>query len=156
MWRRCHEHLRACGDSPKTSRSVTWLQTLFCYCSPMKSQRPWSFDKYLISLYQPSASKLVDDARFDTSSFWIQIHNLPLIRMNKANATAIGSTIGRVEQVEASPSGECRGRCIRVRISINIEQPLCRGRYVDLGDSDPIGSPSNMNVCLSSATSVVA
>ncbi|KAL0005596.1 hypothetical protein SO802_013157 [Lithocarpus litseifolius] len=101
------------------------------------SQGPWSFDKYLIGLYQLSASESVDDAKFDTNSFWIQIHNLPLSRMTKVNATAIGSTIGRVEQVEASPSGECRGRYIRVRISINIEQPLCRGRYVELGGSDP-------------------
>ncbi|KAL0012258.1 hypothetical protein SO802_007366 [Lithocarpus litseifolius] len=51
------------------------------------SQGPWSFDKYLIGLYQLSASESVDDAK--------------------------------------------------VRISINIEQPLCRGRYVELGGSDP-------------------
>ena len=101
------------------------------------SQRPWSFDKYLIGLYQPSASESMDDAKFVTSPFWIQIRNLPLSRMNKVNATDIGNTIGRVVQVDASPSGECRGRCIRVQILIDIEQPLCRGRYVDLGGSDP-------------------
>ena len=101
------------------------------------SQGPWSFDKYLIGLYQLGTSKSVDDAKFDTSSFWIQIHNLPFSLMTRVNATAIGSTISIVEQVEASPSGECRGCYIRVRISINIEQPLCWGQYVDLGDSDP-------------------
>lgn len=42
------------------------------------SQGPWTFDKYLIGLYQPSASKFVDNAKFDTSPFWIQLHNLPL------------------------------------------------------------------------------
>ena len=57
--------------------------------------------------------------------------------MNKANAMAIESTIDRVEQVDASTSGECRGRCIRIRFAIDIEQPLCRGRYADLGGSDP-------------------
>ena len=101
------------------------------------SQGPWSFDKYLIGLYQPSASESVEDAKFVTCSFWIQIHNLPLSHMNKANAMAIESTIGRVEQVDASPSGGCRGRCIRVRVTIDIEQPLYREWYVDLGGSDP-------------------
>ncbi|KAK7846346.1 hypothetical protein CFP56_008132 [Quercus suber] len=53
---------------------------------------------------------------------------LKSIRMNKAIALAIGNTIGSVEQVDTSPSGECQGRCVR---------PLCRGWYVDLGGSDP-------------------
>lgn len=119
------------------SNTVLLLFTHEADANKVISQGPWSFDKYLIGLYQPSTSESVDDAKFDTSSFWIQIHNLPLSRMNKANATAVGSTIGSVEQVEASPSGECRGRYIRVRISINVEQPLCRGWYMDLGDSDP-------------------
>ena len=91
----------------------------------------------MIGLYQLSASESVDDAKFDTGPFWIQLHNLPLSCRNKANAMAIGNTIGSVEQVDTSSFGECRGRCIRVRIRIAIEQPLCRGWYVDLGGSEP-------------------
>ncbi|KAK7835583.1 hypothetical protein CFP56_023358 [Quercus suber] len=60
-------------------------------------QGPWSFDKYLIGLNQPSASESVEDTKFVTSPFWIQIHNLPFSRMNQTNAITIGSTIGRVE-----------------------------------------------------------
>ena len=101
------------------------------------SQGPWSFDKYLIGLYKPKATESVDDASFDTASFWIQIHNFPLSRMNRANAHAIGSTIGEVEQVDAWPVGECRGRYLRVRVNIQIDQPLCRGRYVDMGVGEP-------------------
>ncbi|KAK7826970.1 hypothetical protein CFP56_031566 [Quercus suber] len=70
-------------------------------------QGPWTFDKYLIGLYQTSASESVDDAKFDTNPFWIQLHNLPLSCMNKANALAIKNTIGSVEQVDASPFREC-------------------------------------------------
>nr|POE73744.1 hypothetical protein CFP56_78923 [Quercus suber] len=119
------------------SNTVLILFTHEADAQKVISQGPWSFDKYLIGLYQPSASESVEDAKFITSPFWIQIHNLPLSCMNKENATAIGTTIGRVVQVDASPSRECRGRCIRVRINIDIEQPLCRGRYVDLGGLDP-------------------
>ncbi|XP_050253663.1 uncharacterized protein LOC126699735 [Quercus robur] len=119
------------------SNTVLLLFTHEADVQKVISQGPWSFDKYLIGLYQPSAFQSVDDAKFVTSPFWIQIHNLPLSRINKVNATDIGNTIGRVVQVDASPSGECRGRCIRVRILIDIEQPLCRGRYVDLDGSDP-------------------
>lgn len=79
----------------------------------------------------------MDDATFDTASFWIQIHDLPLSRMNKHNAIAIGSTLGKVEQVDASPNGDCCGSYLRFRINISITQPLCRGRYINLGDPKP-------------------
>lgn len=102
------------------------------------SQGPWSFDKYLIGLYKPGTKESVDDANFDTVSFWIQIHDLPLSCMNKNNTVAIGNTLGEVEQVDASPSGDCRGCYLRLRVNINITQPLYRRRYVNLGDSKPL------------------
>ncbi|KAL0007876.1 hypothetical protein SO802_009378 [Lithocarpus litseifolius] len=102
------------------------------------SQQPWSFDKYLIGLYKPTAEESVDDAKFDRASFWIQIYNLPISRMNKVNAEAIGQSLGDVEQVDAPPNGECRGRYIRVQANIDINQPLCRGRFVNIGDSEPL------------------
>lgn len=40
--------------------------------------------------YKPTKDEYVDGATFDTASFWIQIHNLPISGMNKANAEAIG------------------------------------------------------------------
>ncbi|KAK7856879.1 hypothetical protein CFP56_020970 [Quercus suber] len=48
--------------------------------APMKilTQGPWSFDKYLIELYKPKDDESVDDATFLHTSFWVQIHNLPL------------------------------------------------------------------------------
>ena len=97
-----------------TSNTVLILFSDEANAMKIISQGSWSFDKYLIGLYKPSESKSVDDARFDTASFWIQIHNLPLSCMNKVNMEAIGSSLGRVEQVDASLNGECRGRYIRV------------------------------------------
>lgn len=35
--------------------------------------------------------------------------------------------MGDVQQVDATPNEECRGRYIRVRANIDINQPLCRG-----------------------------
>ena len=65
------------------------------------------FDKYLISLYKPMGEESVDDATFDYASFWVQIHNLPLQRMNKVTAEAIGKTLGTIEHVDVSTTGEC-------------------------------------------------
>lgn len=60
-------------------------------------QQPWSFDKYLIGLYKPTAEESVEDAMFNNTSFWIQVHNLPFSRMNQANAEAIGRSLGKLK-----------------------------------------------------------
>nr|POE66312.1 uncharacterized protein CFP56_75139 [Quercus suber] len=102
------------------------------------TQGPWSFDKYLIRPYKPKDDESADDAMFLHTSLWVQIHNLPLRRMTRENAEVIGNTLGIVEQVDVSTNGECRGRYIRVRVHINIDQPLCRGRFVNMGETKPL------------------
>lgn len=57
--------------------------------------------------------------------------------MSKATAEAIGRTLGLVEYIDESNSGDCRGKCIRIRINLDITQPLCCGRMVNLGGPKP-------------------
>lgn len=98
--------------------SITVLIIFEDESTPQKllMQGPWTFDKYLIGLYKPLGEESVEDATFDRALFWIQMHNLPLYRMNTTTAEAIDKTLGTVEQVDASTTGECRGRFLRVRI----------------------------------------
>ena len=98
---------------------------------------PWSFDKYLLGLSKLEKNEAVKNARFDRVSFWVQIHNLPIQHMNKENAEAIGNSVGLVKQVDASPMGDYRGKCLRVRVNMDMGQPLCRGIKVDVGESSP-------------------
>lgn len=75
--------------------------------------------------------------------------------MIKTNAEAIGQTLGRVKQVDTSPNGECQGCYLRVRVYIDIKQPLCRGQMVNFGDSQPQWvSFFSMSAYLSFATDV--
>ena len=57
--------------------------------------------------------------------------------MRRENAEAIGKTLGTVEDVDVSAIGDCRGKCICVRINIDITQPLCKGRMVNIGGPQP-------------------
>ena len=83
------------------------------------------------------------------------IHGLSLQLMMKEKAEAIGSTLGRMECVEDAETGDCRGRCIRMRVDLDITQPLCRGRLVQ-GKGNHSGFHSNMSGFLFFATSVVS
>ena len=95
----------------------------------------WSFDKCLIGLFRLDEAAMVEDAKFDTASFWVQIHGLQIRQMTKANVVAIASMLGRVESVEETVKGDCRRRCTRVQVNIDISQPLCRGCLVNVRDS---------------------
>ena len=58
----------------------------------IQMQGPWSFDKYTVGLFHPGGAAIVEDIRFDTASFWVQIHGLHIRCMRRENAKVIGST----------------------------------------------------------------
>ena len=95
---------------------------------------PWSFDKYLLALHKLGEDEHIQGIRFDEVSFWVQIHDLPARRMTKETGVRIGSTLGEVEQVNVPTIVILLGKCIRVRVKIDITKPLCHGRYVKFGD----------------------
>jgi hypothetical protein len=43
--------------------------------------------------------------KFTHSPFWIQVHNMPLICMNKAVGTEIGESLGVLEDVDVAGNG---------------------------------------------------
>lgn len=57
--------------------------------------------------------------------------------MNRATTEAIGRTLGTIEQVDVSITDEYWGRYLRVRVQIDINQPLYRGRMVNTEEVDP-------------------
>lgn len=85
---------------------------------------PWNFFKDLVlfkeikGLQQPRAIEFTD------SSIWVQCHNLPLAFMNKSTLQKIGNRIGIVEELDAGENGKFLGNTARIRIGINIDNPL--------------------------------
>jgi hypothetical protein len=54
---------------------------------------------------------------FDSCSFWVQIHDLPVRCMTSGVCEKIGKTLGRVEQVEDFAEGRGSGNYMRVRVN---------------------------------------
>ena len=109
----------------------------------------------MIGLYRPREEATVNGATMDRASFWVQIHGLPLRLMRRENDEAIGSTLGRMEGIEDTKTGDCRGHCIRMRVDLYITQPLYRGRLVQ-GEENHSRFHSNMSGFLFFATGVVS
>ncbi|KAL9437045.1 hypothetical protein AB3S75_022980 [Citrus x aurantiifolia] len=85
---------------------------------------PWHFDRALIVLTKPRGIGEISKQSFDYVSFWVQIRNVPIACMEKGFLHELGGKIGEVEEVEANENGDCIGELARIRITINITQPL--------------------------------
>ncbi|XP_042969125.1 uncharacterized protein LOC122301818 [Carya illinoinensis] len=90
--------------------------------------RPWLFDKHIfvIDLFdgftQPSSMK------FDSAAMWVQLHNMPLVGINKECGERIGRSLGEVEYVDVEEDNVAWGSFLRLRVRMNLFKPLARGR----------------------------
>lgn len=90
---------------------------------------PWSFDRHLVVFQRYDISTPIKDLAFDKVSFWIQIHNLPYSLLMIEVALSLGESLGSF--IVLKDTAEMRGRnFIRVRVTINVSEPLCQGRKV--------------------------
>ncbi|KAK0573955.1 hypothetical protein LWI29_016143 [Acer saccharum] len=93
---------------------------------------PWIFGKALIVLEEPQGTGDISCMKFSQVEFWVQIHNVPLLCMNKEIGMFLGRMIGEVTDIDVGPSGYCLGKFLRLRIVIEIDKPLLRCLRVDL------------------------
>nr|POE50261.1 hypothetical protein CFP56_47773 [Quercus suber] len=62
--------------------------------------RPWTFEKFLILLKEFEGEHVPKDISLWQSSFWVQIHNLPLKSRTKEMGWAIRTKLGEVMDVD--------------------------------------------------------
>ncbi|PON89448.1 hypothetical protein TorRG33x02_147990 [Trema orientale] len=95
---------------------------------------PWHFSNNLLVLKKTEAiCGGVGWGDFSFTKFWVQIHGVPSLGMNKAMGLLLGNKIGYVIEVEKDTNGSYLGRFLRVRVIINITLPLRRGANIKLG-----------------------
>lgn len=95
---------------------------------------PWHFDRALIVLVEPRGIGEINKQSFTHASFWVQIHNIPILCMNEETIKEIGGEIGKVEEVGTNTSGECFGKYARLRISVDITKPLIKILELEAGE----------------------
>ena len=95
------------------------------------SNASWSFDKHLIVLQWYDKEIPIKDLKFDKVPIWVQLHDIPLRFLNKAVAEKLYAVVGTIWQDvdEAETDG---GSFLRMKVIIDINKPLCRGRLISL------------------------
>ncbi len=78
----------------------------------------------MLKIWSPDLA--ISEIDFTSSAFWIQVHGLPPSWYNKGNITLVGAKAGSVVDTEISEaSGGLWQRFARVRVNINVNNPLC-------------------------------
>lgn len=91
------------------------------------NSEPWSFDKHLVLFQHYNGEVPIRNLVFDKVHFWVQLHNILVRFMNVEVAKKLCEVIGEV--CELADELECDGGgFMRIRVSVDVNQPLCRDR----------------------------
>ncbi|KAI7982273.1 hypothetical protein LOK49_LG15G01605 [Camellia lanceoleosa] len=83
---------------------------------------------YLIVLQPLATGKSVEEIDFKWSSFWIQVHGLPVAKLTRQNGEIIGRRIGNLVGVEALHDGLLLvWSFLRLMVEVDVSEPLPRG-----------------------------
>lgn len=99
---------------------------------------PWHYAGSLMVLEEPKGVGEIENLRFDRATFWAQIHNIPILCMNKETAFFLGKKIGTVKDLDLGSAGDCLGSFIRVKVEVDVSKPLERGFFIDLDGTKPV------------------
>ena len=101
---------------------------------------PWSFDKCLMVLQWYGKETDLGDMEFNKVTFQAQVHDLPIRFRTRKIAEQLCEAIGKVNvgTDEAKTEGD---NFMRVQVTIDISQPLCRGRVILLDSGKELWVP---------------
>lgn len=94
--------------------------------------RPWVFEGSLFSIAEFDGITQPAKIEFEKVTFWVRMFHLPLACMGSEVGFQIRSSMGTVEEVETNEDGVRWGKYLRVRIILDLNKPLSRGRKLQL------------------------
>ncbi|KAH7520457.1 hypothetical protein FEM48_Zijuj08G0145900 [Ziziphus jujuba var. spinosa] len=99
-------------------------------------QRPWTINGAHMCLKKWNPHMSLRDFDFSSSTFWVQIHGLPLQFLNKENACKIGVLLKEVIRCEDSSRKNLLGlKYLRIQVEVHISKPLLTGFFQKIGSN---------------------
>ena len=97
---------------------------------------PWTFDRHLFVLEKMNSSDVFDDLSFNQTSFWVQVHDLPVRRSSLVVAMEIVSVMGKVDVGMSKERGSSNFNFFRTRVNVDITKPLCQGCRITMASGN--------------------
>lgn len=90
------------------------------------SGKSWLFDGYLFALKDLDGDCHITKRHFESKSFKVQLHELPVRYMDCCYGSLIGNTIGKVMDVDMDEDDTGWEKFLRVQVELNLSKPLER------------------------------
>uniref|UniRef100_A0A803P119 Uncharacterized protein n=1 Tax=Cannabis sativa TaxID=3483 RepID=A0A803P119_CANSA len=95
-------------------------------------RQPWHFNNQPIVFHSAPSLSTPAITDFTHIPFWVQVHGLPFLSKTKVMANIIGSIVGEFLKVDDDSLEEGWGPFMRIRISLDVTQPLLRGTLLKI------------------------
>ena len=94
-------------------------------------RRPWSIRGGHLVLKHWNPSLTWQEIPFSSSTFWVQVHDLPDLWRSPANIRRLGEKAGKVVEVDFAGEGDGSWRrFIRIQVEVDLLQPLMPGIFL--------------------------
>ena len=93
--------------------------------------QPWSFDKHLVVVMRYGNDVPFRALSFNMVMLWVQVYDISMRFMTTEVAENLFDIIGEVVRSIGAETEE-GSSFMRVRVKVNIAEPLCRGRLITL------------------------
>lgn len=95
------------------------------------NRRPWTLKGAHLNLQEWRPDLSWEEVDFSWSTFWIQVHGLPLLWQNQESLERIGKRAGKFKDVDFIGEGNYQCRLyICIRVDINTTKPLFPGFFL--------------------------
>lgn len=98
----------------------------------VEEDRHWLFDNNFFMIEPFDGFIQFKNMQFDHASRWIQLHNLPLIGIDKSCRQKIGNTIGTVEEVDVGDDDVSWENNLRAKVTMDLTKLIARGRTITI------------------------
>ena len=85
---------------------------------------PWLYNKHLVILERVVENVCISALPFQFSSFWVQLHDLPIHFLTREIRDLIGNSLGTLLHRTESKEESGKGNYLPVRVRIDISKPL--------------------------------
>ncbi|XP_041021293.1 uncharacterized protein LOC121262766 [Juglans microcarpa x Juglans regia] len=97
----------------------------------------WTFDKQLALVKDFDGAQQTQMLHLTEASFWVRVHDLPLMARNETVGKLIGNALGIVEEIDLLEGELAWGEYLRIQVCMDITKPLLRGKKFCVGAHVP-------------------
>lgn len=93
----------------------------------------------LLVLEEYDPNKSIKEYEFKRFPVWVRVFDLPLGLMCRDAGLAIGDIIGEALEVDVGSDGMAVGKFLRIKVRMDISNPIMRGFVLDMDDEQEKG-----------------